>query len=238
MRCASPLSSGMPRATSLSRAPQAAASVAKGVVPAIDNMHTAKGVVPATDSMQTDLGGVPWVTSLSCAPQAGASLHIEKRVVPATDSMHVEKGGVPATDSMHVDKGRVPAMDTMHIEKGLVPATGSMHVKKGRVPAHEADPCPPPYTRISSGTDFMDSDATVAMSKILEERRTCSAFEEKALDEVVLKRKGELAKAGAAELNSKLKSSSVRETVKSLVSRLGLKLKKGASLLAVCTKSP
>eukprot|EP00798_Chlamydomonas_sp_ICE-L_P007399 gene7399-526_t len=290
VRCASPLSSGMPRATSLSRAPQAAASVAKGVVPAIDNMHTAKGVVPATDSMQTDLGGVPWVTSLSCAPQAGASLHIEKRVVPATDSMHVEKGGVPATDSMHVekgvvpktdsmhiekrvvpatdsmhvekgvvpatnsmhvekgvvpatdsmhvDKGRVPAMDTMHIEKGLVPATGSMHVKKGRVPAHEADPCPPPYTRISSGTDFMDSDATVAMSKILEERRTCSAFEEKALDEVVLKRKGELAKAGAAELNSKLKSSSVRETVKSLVSRLGLKLKKGASLLAVCTKSP
>jgi len=27
----------------------------------------------------------------------------------------------------------------------------------------------------------MDSDATVAMSKILEERRKCSAFEEKAL---------------------------------------------------------
>eukprot|EP00798_Chlamydomonas_sp_ICE-L_P007401 gene7401-529_t len=157
VRCASPLSGGLPRATSLSRASRPAASIEKGVVPAIDSMHTdsgglpratslsrasrtaasiEKGVVPATDSMHTDSGGLPRATSLSRASRAAAS--IEKGVVPATDSMHVEKGLVPATDSMHVEKGVVPATHSMHVEKKVVPATDSMHVEKGVVPATDS----------------------------------------------------------------------------------------------------
>eukprot|EP00798_Chlamydomonas_sp_ICE-L_P012276 gene12276-15422_t len=202
VRGASPLSGGMPRATSLSPAPRATVSIEKGVVPATDNMHTAKGVVPATDSMHTDLGDVPRATSLSQASRASVCLHAGKGVVPATDSMHIEKGGVPATDSMCIQKG------------GAAP---------------EASPC---HTRMSpAGTSSGDSDSTEIIETPVKSKhpKRClqdSAIMSKAFDESETMAKIGSAKAGAAELNAEVKSSSVKQKVKSLVRRLGFKIKR------------